>query len=147
MNRSHKHRKQRERKEPTSFLDLGQELHKKYFGETNVLSSFSDASKADELINKIEKLVSDEAEYLSASQLRNVYDKIISANDLMALKMIRPQLAYMAGRVTGKDVFKIKSFLSFIDYLIKETTEESLDTFKKFMEMIVAYHKYHSKTK
>lgn len=147
MNRSHKHRKQRERKEPTSFLDLGQELHKKYFGETNVLSSFSDASKADELINKIEKLVSDEAEYLSASQLRNVYDKIISANDLMALKMIRPQLAYMAGRVSGKDVFKIKSFLSFIDYLIKETTEESLDTFKKFMEMIVAYHKYHSKTK
>lgn len=147
MNRSHKHRKQGERKEPTSFLDLGQELHKKYFGETNVLSSFSDASKADELINKIEKLVSDEAEYLSASQLRNVYDKIISANDLMALKMIRPQLAYMAGRVSGKDVFKIKSFLSFIDYLIKETTEESLDTFKKFMEMIVAYHKYHSKTK
>lgn len=147
MNRSHKHRKQRERKEPTSFLDLGQELHKKYFGETNVLSSFSDASKADELINKIEKLVSDEAEYLSASQLRNVYDKIISANDLMALKMIRPQLAYMAGRVSGKDVFKIKSFLSFIDYLIKETTEENLDTFKKFMEMIVAYHKYHSKTK
>ncbi len=147
MNRSHKRRQQGERKEPTSFLDLGQELHKKYFGETNVLSSFSDASKADELINKIEKLVSDEAEYLSASQLRNVYDKIISANDLMALKMIRPQLAYMAGRVSGKDVFKIKSFLSFIDYLIKETIEESLDTFKKFMEMIVAYHKYHSKTK
>lgn len=147
MNRSHKHRKQGERKEPTSFLDLGQKLHQKYFDETNVLSSFSDASKADELIKNIDKLVSDEAEYLSASQLRNVYDKIISANDLMALKMIRPQLAYMAGRVSGKDVFKIKSFLSFIDYLIKETTEESLDTFKKFMEMIVAYHKYHSKTK
>lgn len=147
MNRSHKHRKQGERKEPTSFLDLGQKLHQKYFDETNVLSSFSDASKADELIKNIDKLVSDEAEYLSASQLRNVYDKIISANDLMALKMIRPQLAYMAGRVSGKDVFKIKSFLSFIDYLIKETTEENLDTFKKFMEMIVAYHKYHSKTK
>lgn len=147
MNKQHKHKRQEERKEPTSFLDLGQELHKKYFGETNVLSSFSDASKADELINKIEKLVSYEAEYLSASQLRNVYDKIISANDLMALKMIRPQLAYMAGRVTGRDSFKIKSFLSFIDYLIKETTEENLDTFKKFMEMIVAYHKYHSKTK
>lgn len=145
MNRPHKHRRQEERKGPTSFLDLGQELHKKYFGETNVLSSFSDVSKADELINKIEKLVSEEAEQLSASQLRNVYDKIISANDLMVLKMIRPQLAYMAGRVSGRDSFKVKGFLSFMDYLIKETTEESLDTFKKFMEMIVAYHKYYGK--
>lgn len=147
MNRSHKHRKQRERKEPTSFLNLSKKLNNQYFDGINVLTSFSDASKADELIYKIEKLVSVEAKYLSASQLRNVYDKIISSKDLMALKMIRPQLAYMAGRVTGEDAFKIKSFLSFIDYLIKETTEENLDTFKKFMEMIVAYHKYHSKTK
>jgi len=54
-------------------------------------------------------------------------------------------LAYMAGRTSGRGALEVKSFLSFIDLLIKETQEETLNDFKKFMEMIVAYHKYYGK--
>lgn len=130
-----------------TFAELGEKLNRDFFKEQSVLSRLKDASKADELIELTEKLVKEKGEHLSNSQLRNVYDKILNARTLLDLKMIRPQLAYMAGRITGRGANDVKSFLSFIDLLIKETQQDSIDDFKKFMEMIVAYHKYYGKNK
>lgn len=139
------HRTQRNFKEKKTFAELGQELNERYFNNQSVLILLKDHSKADELIGLTEKLVNEKGENLSNSQLRNVYDKILNAKTLIDLKLIRPQLAYMAGRATGKGTIEVKSFLSFIDLLIKETKEETIEDFKKFMEMVVAYHKYYGK--
>lgn len=129
-----------------SFLELGEKLKNEYY-KNDILSDFSNGENLDQLIENTEKLVKEKGEYLSSTQLRNVYDKIINAKSLVQLKMIRPQLAYLAGRASGRGTHNTKSFLSFIDLLIKETKESTLDDFKKYMEMIVAYHKFYSKTK
>ncbi len=133
------------RNKEKSFLELGQALKHEYFKEQSILSSFTNPSLAEELIEKTEKLVKEKGKNLSNSLLRNVYDKVLNAKNLVDLKLIRPQLAYLAGRTSGKEAIDIKSFLSFIDLLIKDVQEDSIDQFKKFMEMIVAYHKYHGK--
>jgi len=125
----------------------GVEIHKKYFHDENVLGSFFNVSKTDTLIQNIESLVQNEATSLSQSQLRNLYDKIIRADNLINLKLIRPHLAYSAARLSGKDPYKAKKFLSLIDYMIRELEENQLAAFKRFMEVIVAYHKYYSKVK
>lgn len=139
------HKSQGKMRGSKTFAELGRELNRQYFKDQSVLSRLKDASKADELVELTEKMVDEKGKNLSNSQLRNVYDKILNTKTLMDLKMIRPQLAYMAGRTSGRGALEVKSFLSFIDLLIKETQEETLNDFKKFMEMIVAYHKYYGK--
>ena len=103
---------------------------------------YQEGKNADVFIQQVEKFVEEKGKQLSSTQLRNIYDKILNADDLISLKMIRPQLAYLAGREKNHGS---KELLSFIDILIKETTTESMENFKQFMQMVVAYHKYYGK--
>jgi CRISPR-associated protein Csm2 len=62
----------------------------------------------------------------------------------MKLKMLRPNLAYVAARqdknVDGKKV------IALIENLVRDVqTPEQLENFKTFMEALVAYHKYYGK--
>ncbi|MDR0753767.1 MAG: type III-A CRISPR-associated protein Csm2 [Prevotellaceae bacterium] len=80
---------------------------------------------------------------VTTSQLRNVYDKVLKTKHVNDLKMIRPQLAYIAGREKGVEVQK---FLAFLDFLIKSIhNNEQVKEFKVFFEAVVAYHKFYGK--
>jgi len=82
-----------------------------------------------------------EGEKLTTSQIRNVLDEIQKMKDYdeYRLQMLRPKLAYAAGRHKGK----VKEFRDLMEVLIKNTNKANFSNFKNFVEAIVAYHKYH----
>ena len=80
-------------------------------------------------------------EKLTTSQIRNVLDEIQKMKDYdeYRLQMLRPKLAYAAGRHKGK----VKEFRNLMEVLIKNTNKANFSNFKNFVEAIVAYHKFH----
>src|SRR5690554_3760910 len=87
------------RKEKKSFGELGEEVKNKFFKDDfDELLNMSKSTSLDKILNKIEDFVKKEGSNLSTSQLRNIYDKSIKSESQNELKMIRPNLAYIAGR-------------------------------------------------
>jgi CRISPR-associated protein Csm2 len=82
-----------------------------------------------------------EAEKLSTSQIRGILTEIQRMKEFnpTKLQLLRPKLAYAAGRHKGK----VKEFRDLLEALIKKANQDNFDTFKNFVEAIVAYHKYH----
>jgi CRISPR-associated protein Csm2 len=134
----------KELKKKKLFGELGEEVKNNFFKDNFAeLLNMGNTTKLDAILNKIEDFVKQEGANLSTSQLRNIYDKAIKAKKPNELKLIRPNLAYIAGR-SGND--KEKKLLAFIDILIKEVkSEEQVKEFKTFFESVVAYHKFHEK--
>jgi len=82
-----------------------------------------------------------EGERLSTSQIRGILTEIqkMKEFDPSQLQLLRPKLAYAAGRHKGK----VKEFRDLLEALIKKTNKDNFANFKNFIEAIVAYHKYH----
>ncbi|MBC7362151.1 MAG: type III-A CRISPR-associated protein Csm2 [Candidatus Aminicenantes bacterium] len=82
-----------------------------------------------------------ETEKLTTSQIRNVLDEIqrMKEYDEYRIQMLRPKLAYAAGRHKGR----IKDFRELMEKLIQNTNKQNFQYFKNFIEAIVAYHKFH----
>ena len=128
-----------------TFDELANEVRKGFFGNGlyDEILKMKNTGKLDALLEEIERFVKELGTQVTTSQIRNVYDKIIKAQDCNGLKMIRPQLAYIAGRDKSDNQ---KKFLAFIDGIIKTVREEEQrKSFKVFFEAIVAYHKFYGK--
>lgn len=82
-----------------------------------------------------------ESEKLTTSQIRNVLDEIqrMREFDETKLQLLRPKLAYAAGRHSGR----VKDFQKLLDSAINMTNKENFKNFKNFVEAVVAYHRYH----
>ena len=83
-----------------------------------------------------------ERERLSSSQIRNVLDRLqrMKSFDLAKLQLLRPLLAYAAGRHGGK----VKELQKISDRAIQMVQNDThFINFKNFFEAIVAYHRYH----
>ncbi len=82
-----------------------------------------------------------ERERLSVSQIRNVLDDIqrMRTYDENRLQMLRPKLAYAAGRHQGK----VKDLQNIVDTAIKMTNASNFKHFKNLIEAIVGYHRYY----
>jgi CRISPR-associated protein Csm2 len=84
---------------------------------------------------------------LSTSQIRNILDEIqrIPKKENFEkiknrLNLLRPKLAYAAGRHRGR----VKDFREIVEAAIKLVrTPEHFANFRNFIEAIVAYHRYH----
>lgn len=79
---------------------------------------------------------------LSSSQIRSVLDRLqrLGAYDSNQLQLLRPLLAYAAGRHGGK----VKHLQGVVDQAIQKVNDEDkFKHFKNFFEAIVAYHRYH----
>lgn len=79
---------------------------------------------------------------LSSSQIRNILDKLqqMRSFDLTTLQLLRPLLAYAAGRHGGK----VKHLQQISDDAIQMVgNDKQFNNFKNFFEAIVAYHRYH----
>lgn len=102
------------------------------------------AKKMNEVANELGEYFAQggEREKLSSSQIRNVLDKIqrMKSFDPNKLQLLRPLLAYAAGRHLGK----VKDLQKISDQAIQMVQGEShFQNFKNFFEAIVAYHRYH----
>ena len=83
-----------------------------------------------------------ERDRLSSSQIRNVLDKLqrMKSFDETKLQLLRPLLAYAAGRHGGK----VKDLQKISDQAIQMVeNNQHFVNFKHFFEAIVAYHRYH----
>lgn len=82
-----------------------------------------------------------EKNQLTTSQIRNFLDEVQKMKEFNAnkLQLLRPKLAYAAGRHRGK----VKEFRDLMEVVIKNTNKDNFDYFKYFVEAIVAYHRLH----
>ncbi len=81
-------------------------------------------------------------EQLSTAQIRNVLDELQQMRnfDQTKLQLLRPKLAYAAGRHRGK----VKDLQAIMDTAITLTkTEDHFKYLKHLIEAIVAYHRLH----
>jgi|SRR5690606_2728699 len=133
---------------PQSFDEAAAVVRKEIFATNYAdLLRMNEAQNLDVVLKSIEDLVKTYGVKVSTSQLRNIFDKVKREKEVAGLKLIRPQLAYAAGRATtGKE--DVKKFLAFIDSLIREVdTKDKLAEFKVFFEAVVAYHKFYGSDK
>jgi CRISPR-associated protein Csm2 len=107
------------------------------------LLNLQESNQLDKVFKLTDQFVEKYAESVSTSQLRNVYNEVVKIQSVEDLKLIRPHLAYVAAR---QDKNNAREFIAFIDLLIQQVnTKNELESFKKTMEAIVAYHKYYAK--
>jgi CRISPR type III-A-associated protein Csm2 len=72
---------------------------------------------------------------VTTSKIRNIFSAIQNAKTKRDLKMLRPKLAYLAGRDN-----KTKSFMNDLDKLIKKIeNDDQVNNFKQFFEAIICY--------
>lgn len=78
---------------------------------------------------------------LSTSQIRNIYAQVrtMRGYDRNALNLLRPRLAYAAGR--HKEVSGLQRILDAA--IVRVNDEEKFKNFQQFFEAILAYHKYY----
>ena len=127
-----------------TFEQLGEDVKNQFFSQNFAeLLNMSKTTQLDNILKSIEGFVSEEGKNLSTSQLRNIYDKATKAKTINELKLVRPNLAYIAGRSSND---KEKTLLAFIDSIIKAVNSaEKVKEFKIFFEAVVAYHKFYGK--
>lgn len=129
---------------PASFSECGDKVKKELFQQLyDDILNMKQTAQADKLLEATESFVKEYGKDVSTTQIRNIYDKVKKTGGILDLKMIRPQLAYIAGRDKNDNS---KAFLSFLDGLIKHVnTDEQHQSFVAFFEATVAYHKYYGK--
>ena len=131
--------KERQRQESEGKKDI----QKEYFSQTYVhlLNLFADGVPLDKVYDNIAVFIEKNHKMITTTQLRNIYSRVVDADSVQEVKMLRPNLVYIAAR-QGKDVEPI---IDFFNQLIKGINdEEQLKSFKKVMESVVAYHKFYT---
>ena len=101
-------------------------------------------TEANEICNELGKYYAEgqEREKMSSSQIRNVLDRLqrMGGYSPDKLQLLRPLLAYAAGRHGGK----VKHLQGIIDRaILKVKDEKSFENLKNFFEAIVAYHRFY----
>lgn len=80
---------------------------------------------------------------VTTSMIRKIYARILNAEKVSDVKLLRPHFAYTSGRNEKNAV--LREFMDLLDFLVKSMeidNDEHLNNFKQFMETIVAYRKY-----
>ena len=103
------------------------------------MTKLEDADIAS-LLNDIKGYAEDYGKRLNTSQLRNVFSKVLKAEKVIDLQLIRPKLMYVAARQQDREAKKVIEFFEKVISQVKDT--EGVKNYKTFMEAFVAYHKY-----
>ncbi|MDR3569705.1 MAG: type III-A CRISPR-associated protein Csm2 [Syntrophobacteraceae bacterium] len=104
-----------------------------------------DAVKLNDVASKLGKycVTGGEKEKVSASQIRGILDHLqrMYKFDPNELQLLRPKLAYAAGRHGGK----VNDLQKVADKAITmvEADKKRFENFRNFFEAIVAYHRFH----
>ncbi len=117
--------------------------HQRYLKEhISDILSFKETKNLKDLLTHLEEYVRERAGGVTTSQLRNIFSKIKPMKTAQQLQLVRPQLAYVAARQQKKEA---RNVISFLETIVKEINDDKqVESFIKFFEAIVAYHKlYH----
>lgn len=114
----------------------------KFYKEMRDLSlKPTDSAYYNFLLVQTENFVKDWLNRMTKTQMRNVFELIRDCNSLQDVNMTKPKLIYTAGRLSGE----AKNFLLELSKLVTNVeNEEDMGSLKKFIETILAYHKYHA---
>lgn len=126
-------------------LDIN--FFKEYFSDNPIefiLAKRKNTEDIDIFINKIESFIFNVRNEISTSQFKRIYSEVrrLSAADIAKIKLIRIQLAYIAGRNEKSPA--TQKLCSLIDSLIQNLNTDNLNEFRIFLEAIIAYHKYYN---
>jgi len=106
-----------------------------------------DSKKLVETAEKFGKYLAGKPKELSTSQIRAIYSKVqrlqeFNEDTLKKLNLLRPEMAYVAGRHGGK----VKDLRDVLDVAIEMIDNRTkFENFKEFFEAILAYHKYYER--
>jgi CRISPR type III-A-associated protein Csm2 len=107
--------------------------------------NFEQTQHPDELLQETETFVKALGSDINTHQLRQVFSRVKAAENINALKLLRPKLAYVAARV---DKDGAKQIVALLEGLIREASDKiQLANFKLFFEALVAYHKFYHGSK
>lgn len=119
-----------------------------YFGKLSIeelIQPVKNAEQVIQIINSVEKLMSNYAEKITYTQMRNIYSIIRDEKEVADLHKKRPRIAYILARQDKEEARNLVEFIIEIMKSVKETDE--VKEFKEFMETMVAYHKLYAKNK
>ncbi|MDM1406641.1 type III-A CRISPR-associated protein Csm2 [Myroides sp. DF42-4-2] len=107
-----------------------------------ILNRKNDTSEYQKfLLDGLDTLVQTKLKSISKTQMRNIFDLIKSCDTVEQMNMIKPKLMYTAGRLTGIGK-EYLLHLSKVAFEVKNDAE--LDAVKKYIETVLAYHKYYA---
>ncbi|WP_314969402.1 type III-A CRISPR-associated protein Csm2 [Phocaeicola abscessus] len=114
----------------------------KFYKEMRDLSlKPTDSAYYNFLLVQTENFVKDWLNRMTKTQMRNVFELIRDCNSLQDVNMTKPKLIYTAGRLSGE----AKKFLLELSTLVTNVeNEEDMGSLKKFIETVLAYHKYYA---
>jgi CRISPR type III-A-associated protein Csm2 len=98
----------------------------------------------NDYIDQIKRFIYDRENYnkMTTSQLRNIFARVQKINSFYKLYLLRPKLAFIAGK--SDTTHEMKTMIFLLDQLIsKVNSPEKLEQFKDFYEAVIAYHKYY----
>ena len=91
-------------------------------------------------IDSVKKYVKRIQREITTSQLRNVFSRVKYTRRYQDLYLLRPKLAYVAGRADREGT---KELMLLLDDVIRVVdSDDKLKEFQNFFEAIIAYHKY-----
>lgn len=126
-------------------FDEGKEKQILQWNENDLkqIIAIGDAKKLNEFCSKLGEYYANNG--LSTSQIRNVLNEIqtMKTYNEVRLQLLRPKLAYTAGRHARSARVIKEHFQPLIDKSIQMVNENNFNNFKNFIEAIVAYHRYH----
>lgn len=122
-----------ENKQADEFRPDEQRINKILGGDAQEMNTY-----AEELARHF--LSGRDQEKLSTSQIRTILSEIqkMKKYDKNQVQLLRPKLAYAAGRHKGR----VKDFYTLFEAAVKQTNEKNFKMFQNFIEAIVAYHKF-----
>jgi CRISPR-associated protein Csm2 len=94
----------------------------------------------EKYLNDIKSYVRARVRKITTHQLRNIFSRVKRARRPHDLAILRPQLAYIAGRAEHEEM---RELVQLLDDLIRRVDEKTLEGFKHFYEAIIAYHKFY----
>ncbi len=115
--------------------DLADRENKIYPKITDLLTE--SASNVDSALDTLDRFIQINFKGISSTQLRNIYDRINSAESLKEVKLLKPILVYTAARQARRE--SIKLIFLFLE-LIKQAI--SLGKLKQIVQAVVSIHKY-----
>lgn len=110
---------------------------------SNYVAFILNPTKPDynEYIKRVKAYLFAHHKRMTTAQLRNIFSRVRNIENQQQLYLLRPKLAYVAGR---SDTDEMKTMLFLLDQLIANVDcPEKLEQFKAFYEAVIAYHKYY----
>lgn len=109
-----------------------------------ILSPSEDPEDIDKYLNNINNFVYSVRNEIPVAQFRKIYNELrkLTPDDFNKIKEMRIQLAFIAGR--NDKSMATQKFCILLDQIIQNLSSSTLKSFTKFLEAVIAFHKYHN---